>query len=96
MLQAKHEFLELKLVAAAWDSLGTHRRGTSAVRSHYQATAIEDVPVNTRICETVNSEVYSCAVCKKEYNKSDHQSKSRLQAHPYTRQYDEIERKHLE
>jgi hypothetical protein len=31
-----------KLVAEAWDSSGTRRKGTSAVGSSYQATASED------------------------------------------------------
>jgi hypothetical protein len=54
----------------------------SAVESRYQATAIEDVTVDTSVC-VYNSELQSVVSrCIKESNKSDHQSKTHLQS-PY-------------
>jgi hypothetical protein len=60
----------------------TRVRETFAVGSHYQATASEDVTVNTSACVCVcvcvckcNSVVMSCI---EESYKSDYQSKPRL------------------
>jgi hypothetical protein len=46
-----------KLVAEAGDSSGTQRKGNVRRCSRYQATASEDVTVDTSVCITVNCNV---------------------------------------
>jgi hypothetical protein len=49
--------LALKMVTEDEDSSERIGRGTSAAGSRYQATASEDVTVDTTVCVTVNCKV---------------------------------------
>jgi hypothetical protein len=66
-----------KLVADAGDSSGTERKGNARCCKPLPNNGSEDVTVDADVCVTLNCKVQSRTVSK-EFNKSDHASKTRL------------------